>query len=719
MDNHELELAWNVVETTGANLFLTGKAGTGKTTFLKRLREQTKKRTVVLAPTGIAAINAGGVTIHSFFQLPLSPYLPGTTFDQRDRKYFTFSKVKKDIIRTLDLLVIDEISMVRADLLDAIDSVMRRYRDHGKPFGGAQLLMIGDLQQLAPVVKDDEWALLSIVYSTPYFFSSKALAAAGYCTVELKTVYRQQDMAFISLLNKIRDNRADDETLQELNRRCHPGFVPPKGSGYIRLVTHNYQAQAINERELAALPTAEYEFDAEVEGTFPETSYPADKRLVLKRGAQVMFIKNDPEKRFFNGMIGEVVSVDVDEIVVKSRDTGDEFSLDKAEWTNSKYTLDSVSKEIKETVDGIFRQYPLRLAWAITIHKSQGLTFDHAIIDASHSFAHGQAYVALSRCRTLGGIVLSAPLGREAIISDEQLDTYVSTIDGTEPTADGLSAMQRAYVVQLLDELFDFQPLQSSFNLLLRTLDEYFYHKQPKLLAEYKRLGTVFDGLTDVARKFRQQYVRIVGQQPDGSEFLQERVSKAAMYYLEQLSGLVTLCGKTKVSTDNKVVKKQFDDRFSTFRGELALKVGLLKHECDDGVCFSVSDYLAEKARILLGEDNTAEEPKTRKRTKAQKPPKAKTHEVSYNMFKEGMTVAQIAAERGLTAGTVFGHLARYAADGLIDIGQLIPQEHIDELRRYMLEHPGASSLGEIKAAVSPQITYDEIRFVVNAGAGI
>lgn len=718
MDNHELELAWNIVETTGANLFLTGKAGTGKTTFLKRLKKHTRKRTVVLAPTGIAAINAGGVTIHSFFQLPLSPYLPGTTFDRGDRKYFTFSKVKKNIIRTLDLLVIDEISMVRADLLDAIDSVMRRYRDHGKPFGGAQLLMIGDLQQLAPVVKDDEWALLSTVYSTPYFFSSRALASAGYCTVELKTVYRQQDMAFISLLNKIRDNRADDETLEELNRRCLPGFVPPKGSGYIRLVTHNYQAQAINERELASLPTEEYEFDAEVEGTFPETSYPADKSLVLKRGAQVMFIKNDPEKRFFNGMIGEVVSVGGDGIVVKGKDTGEEFRLDKAEWTNARYTLDNVSKEIKETVDGVFRQYPLRLAWAITIHKSQGLTFDRAIIDASHSFAHGQAYVALSRCRTLVGIVLSAPLGREAIISDEQLDLYVNRMDGTEPTADCLSAMQRAYVIQLLDELFDFQPLHSSFNLLLRTLDEYFYQKQPKLLAEYKRQGLVFDGLTDVARKFRQQYVGIVGRQSDSPEFLQERVSKAAMYYLEQLAGLVILCGKTKVCTENKVVKKQFDDRFSTFSSELALKVGLLKHECDDGVCFSVSDYLAGKARILLGAGNQDEEPKARKRSKAQKPPKVKTHEVSYNMFMEGMTVAQIAAERGLTAGTVFGHLARYAADGLIDIGQLIPQEHIDELRRYMLEHPGASSIGEIKASVSPQITYDEIRFVVNVGAG-
>ena len=315
-NNPELDLAWRLVEQTGANLFLTGKAGTGKTTFLKTLRDNTSKRMVVLAPTGIAAINAGGVTIHSFFQLPLSPYIPGATFDRADKKYFRFSKVKRDIIRTLDLLVIDEISMVRADLLDAIDAVMRRYRDRGKPFGGVQLLMIGDLQQLAPVAKDDEWAMLGTVYATPYFFSSKALALAEYHVIELKTVYRQQDARFISLLNQIRDNNATEDTLAALNSRYIPGFKPDRESDYIRLTTHNYQAQAINDRELSLLPGREYVFNAEISGVFPETSYPADNRLVLKQGAQVMFIKNDPEKRFFNGMIGEVLSLDDRHIVV-------------------------------------------------------------------------------------------------------------------------------------------------------------------------------------------------------------------------------------------------------------------------------------------------------------------------------------------------------------------------------------------------------------------
>ena len=711
MNNPELDLAWKIVETTGANLFLTGKAGTGKTTFLKNLRKHSSKRMVVLAPTGIAAINAGGVTIHSFFQLPLSPYLPGTTFDRGDKKYFKFSKIKRDIIRTLDLIVIDEISMVRSDLLDAVDAVMRRYRDYSKPFGGAQLLMIGDLQQLAPVIKEDEWTLLSSVYDTPYFFSSKALAVASYYTVELKTVYRQQDLSFISLLNKIRENKATDENIAELNKRYIPRFTPDKNSDYIRLTTHNYQAQAINDHELASLPTKEFVFNAKVEGTFPETSYPADKQLILKQGAQVMFIKNDPDKRFFNGMIGEVVSVDSENIVVRSKDGGQAFNLDMAEWTNSKYTLDDTSKEIKETIEGVFRQYPLRLAWAITIHKSQGLTFDHAIIDASHSFAHGQTYVALSRCRSLEGIVLSSPLQREAMISDNVVDSFVEKLDEHTPTEDNISTLQRKYVVQVLDDLFDFTQLQSSYNMFLRTLDEHFYRKYPKLLAEYKRVGMKFDELIKVAQKFKLQYTRLVeGAQQEG--LLEERIHKAAVYYSSKLSEFEILCDKTKISTDNKLIKKQFEERFSTYKSELSLKTRLLKHECDNNVKFTVADLLSAKAKILLGiTDDT--DPKTIKKVKAPKMPKAPkipTHEISFNMLIGGMTIEQIAAERGLAASTIFTHLINYVESGQIGIDSLISNEHSDEIRSYFAGNSIPASLKDIKEALSPSITYEEIR---------
>ncbi len=430
--NEESLKAWDIIEKTSANLFLTGKAGTGKTTFLKELKRRSPKRMVVLAPTGIAAINAGGVTIHSFFQLPLSPYLPGTTFAGGEKKRFQFSKVKRNIIRTMDLLVIDEISMVRSDLLDAIDSVMRRYRKHDLPFGGVQLLMIGDLQQLAPVVTEHEESMLRQYYDTPFFFSSKALQQASYLTIELQTVYRQQDERFVALLNQIRENKASDETLAALNQRYIPDFQPPKGGDYIRLTTHNIPAQHINEQELGNLPSQVYSFTAEVEGNFPETSYPADFKLLLKKGAQIMFIKNDADHRFYNGMIGEVTAIDNQEIRVMGKDNGEEFILEKAEWSNSKYTLNEQTQEIEETVEGTFRHYPVRLAWAITIHKSQGLTFEHAIIDASRSFTHGQTYVALSRCKSLEGMVLSSPLSRSAIISDSVQQSYGFSHEGAD-----------------------------------------------------------------------------------------------------------------------------------------------------------------------------------------------------------------------------------------------------------------------------------------------
>lgn len=706
MNNPELELVWTIIETTGANLFLTGKAGTGKTTFLKNLRKHTSKRMVVLAPTGIAAINAEGVTIHSFFQLPLSPYIPGTTFNHGENKYQKFNKVKRDILRTLDLLVIDEISMVRADLLDAVDSVMRSYRDYGKPFGGVQLLLIGDLQQLSPVIKDNEWELLKSVYDTPYFFSSKALAQASYHTVELKTVYRQQDVSFISLLNKIREKKADETTLAELNKRYIPGFTPSKDSNYIRLTTHNYQAQAVNDHELAQLQSEEHTYTAEVEGVFPETSYPADKQLVLKQGAQVMFIKNDLEKRFFNGMIGEVVSLDSNSIVVKSKESGEAFSLEKAEWANCKYTIDNETKEIKETVEGVFRQYPLRLAWAITIHKSQGLTFDHAIIDISHSFAHGQAYVALSRCRTLEGIILSAPLQREAIIADSVVDTFVGNIDKYTPSEATVSMLQQKYMVQVLDELFDFIHLQSSFNMLLRTIDEHFYHKYPKLLAEYKRVGTKFSELIDVSRKFKIQYTRLAGNCIENA-VLEERVRKAAAYFSIKLSEFDILCSKTKVTTDNKQLKKQFNDRFTTFVDELSLKIGLFKHERSNEVRFSVADLLSTKAKILLG--NNEPETKHTKKAKTPKPPKIPTREVSYNMYIGGMSIEQIANERKLTYGTIFSHLLGYVESGEIDAWQLIPQEHAEKLQEYFKSGHRPTSLAEINESLDMTMPYSEI----------
>uniref|UniRef100_UPI003563FBAB HRDC domain-containing protein n=1 Tax=Bacteroides finegoldii TaxID=338188 RepID=UPI003563FBAB len=633
-NNPELQLAWQFIENTGTHLFLTGKAGTGKTTFLRRLKEQSPKRMVILAPTGIAAINAGGVTIHSFFQLSFAPFVPETTFNS-SQTHYRFSKEKRNIIRSMDLLVIDEISMVRADLLDAIDSALRRYRDREKPFGGVQLLMIGDLQQLAPVVKENEWEMLKNYYETPYFFASRALRETVYMTIELKTVYRQSDTFFLSLLNKIRENQADDEVLNELNRRYQPGFRPRKEEGYIRLTTHNYQAQKVNDNELASLPGQTYSFRAEIDGTFPEYLYPADEVLTIKAGAQIMFLKNDPssEKRYYNGMIGEVAAVNDAGMIVQGKDNGDEFQLLPEEWGNYKYVLNEETKEITEEIEGTFRQYPIRLAWAITIHKSQGLTFERAIIDARNSFAHGQTYVALSRCKTLEGMVLESPLRREAIISDSTVDDFTKEVERNKPGNRQLHDMQKAYFFDLLSDLFNFYSLDQAYKRLLRLIDEDLYKLYPKQLAEYKELAPhIKEKIVEVSQRFRNQYTRLINGSDDyaADQGLQERVRSGAGYFRKELEPVRALFEKTNMPLDNKELRKQLNERLQALDDALWIKESLL--EAMMGQPFTVTGYLKLKAKVTLSledDSSSGSSPKAPKEKRERKGRKERTRSSS------------------------------------------------------------------------------------------
>ncbi|WP_270541123.1 HRDC domain-containing protein [Bacteroides zhangwenhongii] len=633
-NNPELQLAWQFIENTGTHLFLTGKAGTGKTTFLRRLKEQSPKRMVILAPTGIAAINAGGVTIHSFFQLSFAPFVPETTFNS-SQTHYRFSKEKRNIIRSMDLLVIDEISMVRADLLDAIDSALRRYRDREKPFGGVQLLMIGDLQQLAPVVKENEWEMLKNYYETPYFFASRALRETVYMTIELKTVYRQSDTFFLSLLNKIRENQADDEVLNELNRRFQPGFRPRKEEGYIRLTTHNYQAQKVNDNELASLPGQTYSFRAEIDGTFPEYLYPADEVLTIKAGAQIMFLKNDPssEKRYYNGMIGEVAAVNDAGMIVRGKDNGNEFQLLPEEWGNYKYVLNEETKEITEEIEGTFRQYPIRLAWAITIHKSQGLTFERAIIDARNSFAHGQTYVALSRCKTLEGMVLESPLRREAIISDSTVDNFTKEVERNKPGNRQLHDMQKAYFFDLLSDLFNFYSLDQAYKRLLRLIDEDLYKLYPKQLAEYKELAPhIKEKIVEVSQRFRNQYTRLINGSDDyaADQGLQERVRSGAGYFRKELEPVRALFEKTNMPLDNKELRKQLNERLQALDDALWIKESLL--EAMMGQPFTVTGYLKLKAKVTLSledDSSSGSSPKAPKEKRERKGRKERTRSSS------------------------------------------------------------------------------------------
>ena len=603
--NRELELARQFIERTDTNVFLTGKAGTGKTTFLKQLRANTPKRMVVVAPTGVAAINAGGVTIHSFFQLPLSPYIPGMSFSESGRKQYSFSKEKKNILRSLDLLVIDEISMVRADLLDAIDSVLRRYKDHTRPFGGVQLLMIGDLQQLSPVVKENEIHLLSAHYPTFYFFGSHALQQSNYVTIELKTIYRQTDQQFVSILNAIRERKIDASLLAKLNERYIPGFNAESADGYIRLTTHNHTAQQYNESRLAALPTKAYSFQAEVKGNFNEALYPADATLQLKQGAQVMFIRNDEsgQGRYYNGKIGHIQSVSADHIIVRCNDDDTSFRVEPSEWANSRYILDESTKEIREEIEGTFRQYPLRLAWAITIHKSQGLTFEKAVIDAASSFAHGQVYVALSRCKTLEGLVLASPVNATAIISDDTVADFMhSGATLTEEATRKLNQLQYNYFYKLLDELFSFRILLRDFDYVKRIMDEYFYKLYPALTEQYKTISTTLkEKLVTVEEKFRQQYTSLMQQSADytNDRHLQERIRKATSYFYQTLNDLLLdLLVASKIETDNQTIRKRFEEALFNLRESFYLKRELMKYFIENP--FSSASYLQAKAVITL-----------------------------------------------------------------------------------------------------------------------
>ncbi len=806
--NPQLELAFNFLQYTNQNIFLTGKAGTGKTTFLRNLKIQSPKRMVVVAPTGVAAINAGGVTIHSFFQMSFGPQIPQNPDQPRPEPVMAagikrFSREKVNIMRSLDLLVIDEISMVRADILDEIDAVLRRYKNRYKPFGGVQLLMIGDLQQLAPVVKEDDWAILKPYYDTCFFFSSHALKRSKFIGIELNHIFRQSDQKFIDLLNKVRENRMDAATLQELNQRYIPGFNPEEKEGYITLTTHNYQSQQINESKLGKLSTKSHHFKAEVQGEFPEYSYPTDQELELKVGSQVMFVKNDisVEKRFYNGKIGKITSIDNETIEVQCPGDYQSIDVEKAEWSNAKYTLNETTQEIEEEVIGTFTQFPLKLAWAITIHKSQGLTFEKAIIDARSSFAHGQVYVALSRCKTLEGLVLSSPIADFSVKNDTTVIQFSDDVERNQPGPVELEQSRKEYVKQLLGELFDFKPMSRQIQYLLKLWEEH----QAQLLGTLK---TNLQGMTiplqteliNVAEKFENQIRQLISNTPNAeeNEQLQERVKKAADYFSGKLFILVEEpFSAVSFTTDNKAIRKSFNEAADKLRKEIHTKKVCLEL-CKGG--FDLKTYLEtksksaieipeagykgtstsssssftiypefytslkkwrdEKAELLNVEIRRILPQKTlhdivqtlpanknelkmvkgmggtrmqqfgkeilemviayRKQKDMDLPIGAEkevekaglnSQETSFEMFKNGQTIPEVAKERNLATSTIEAHLAHYVGTGELNIDRLVEPQKSKAIMEYLEKHRGGQ-MADIRSGLGNQYTYSEIRFV-------
>jgi hypothetical protein len=810
--NAPLQLAFDFVQYTGQHIFLTGKAGTGKTTFLHNLKLKSPKRMIVVAPTGVAAINAGGVTIHSFFQLSFGPQV-GAGKEQTDQ--IRFSREKINILRSLDLLVIDEISMVRADLLDAIDGVLRRFKDRSKPFGGVQMLMIGDLQQLSPVVKDDEWSLLKAEYDTIYFFSSKALRQTSFVSIELTHVYRQQDDFFISILNKVRENRLDQTSLEALNKRYIPNFTQKEG--YITLCTHNAQAQRINELQLLHIPAKANRYMAVLEGKFPEYSYPTDFELYLKVDAQVMFVKNDTsyDKLFYNGKIGKITRIDEGTIYVQCPDDKAEIPVTPLKWDNVKYTIDPQTNEIKETVEGSFTQYPLKLAWAITIHKSQGLTFERAIIDAEASFAHGQVYVALSRCKTLEGMVLSTPISNRSIISDGTISSFIHQIEQHQPDSEWLDSAKLAYQHELLSDLFRFNRTRYLVNVINKQMDEN-AGSVPQLLIDYFREMSIAvqTQIVDVAEKFHGQIAQLLVEQPDveRNAALQNRIVKAAGYFVEKINAIITeSLSRLDLDVDNKALRKQLLAATVKLEEEIIVKVACLtvclegfdvkkvldtravallekekpkekeprkfselqdtdiKHPIlynilrawrkakaeelnvavfmifSQKALFELATYLPTDVKTLkqingLGsrkidqfgadiveiiEDYCMEykveqpqislKPFTEKKSNTGEPkqPKEDTKLVSFNLFKEGKNMEQIAQERGVTVATVEKHLGYFVTKGELDVSLFVTDDKLKKISAYFSKAPDRS-LSLAKETLGEQVTYTEIRMVLN-----
>lgn len=600
--NPQLELAFQYVRYTNKNVFLTGKAGTGKTTFLHEIKKDLTKRLVVVAPTGVAAINAGGVTIHSFFQLPFGPMLPGEMRDLDRQRRFTGEKIR--LIKSLDLLVIDEISMVRADLLDGIDSVLRRFKDPFRPFGGVQLLMIGDLHQLPPIVKDNEWMLLRDHYQTAYFFGSQALRETHPVCIELTHIFRQSDSTFIELLNRVRDNRIDSQVLEQLNSRFVPNFQPRDEDGYITLSSHNASAFEINSRRLAALNTPSQFFKASVELDFPAFSFPTEETLELKIGAQVMFVKNDlsRDRLYYNGKIGKITRFEGETIYVKCPSDYAEIPVARVEWQNLKFNLNEKTKEVEEEIIGSFVQYPLKLAWAITIHKSQGLTFERAIIDANAAFAHGQVYVALSRCKTFEGMVLSSKISNSSIKTDSVVKNYSAEATRNAPDEEQLKLSKSDFQRQLLTELFDFSEIKKLFERGYRAFSEHENSLQPGIVRRFQELQWAAQDLFfAVSEKFLPQLNWYFQQPflPEENSDLQARVGKGSAYFLEKLRAeCLPALQKLQPETDNKDVKKKVLEALENLCREVFVKIQCFNLVGREG--FSTHFYLRTKVNAGL-----------------------------------------------------------------------------------------------------------------------
>ena len=734
-NNPELALAVQFVTQTARPVFLTGRAGTGKTTFLRYIRENSFKKLAVVAPTGVAAINAGGTTLHSFFQLPFGPFLPNSGrqgWGAENRGYsdanslfqhIRFNAPKRELLQELELLIIDEISMVRADMLDMVDTVLRHFRQQPLlPYGGVQVLYIGDLYQLPPVVKDQEWELLRSVYASPFFFDAQVIRQAPPVYLELKKIYRQKESRFIGLLNNIRNNEANWEDMERLHDHYQPEFMPSKHDNYITLTSHNAKADSINQEELGKLRGNTHRFEATVTGEFSDKAYPAEKTLLLKEGAQVMLIKNDKgeSRRYYNGKIGVISKISEDRLILTFPDEREELVLEKETWRNVRYGYNREKDEIEEEELGSFRQYPIRLAWAITSHKSQGLTFEKAVIDAGASFAPGQVYVALSRLTGLEGLVLRSRISPAAISTDARVVAWTSSQVKAGVAGQELEREQRVFIGESLRKAFQ-------WDRLVEMLGEHYGGYAHRKIPEKEKavlLGRQWvDKVTaqqEVAQKFCRQLEQLLpGAEEDGYGQLSQRMEAAVGYFSRMLDEELIAPMRTHISelrVKQKAKKYLQEMRVLTSlcirkkqQVEDALKLvqGLRKGV---GAGEVLSGWQEErKSRDILNDGPGA----AAGEALSVKPQRGDTNRVSLGLFREGIAITEIATRRGLTVSTIEGHLASYITSGEVDVKELVPEHKIGPILE-AIKAVGSAALGPIRGRLGDDYSFGEIKAVLS-----
>lgn len=696
---------FDLVENTSRNIFLTGKAGTGKTTFLNNFVKKTHKKHIVVAPTGIAAINAGGVTIHSMFGLPLRTFIP--TLDRIDgnlamniqglMEHFRYRKDKLKLLREVEIIIIDEVSMLRADVLDMMDFSLRHIRRNPSKFGGVQMLFIGDLYQLPPVVRDENEYIMKQYYASPFFFDSFALRETNLLTIELTEVFRQKDEEFLEILNEIRDGNLSSEHYEKLHERYLPNFEPNE-EAYVYLCSHNRMADEINARKLNELSGKSHFYKAKIIGDFKDSQFPNDEMLELKVGAQIMFIRNDAsqEKKYFNGKLAEIVDLDDDEIWVRIDGDDEDYKLKKEVWEQKKYTLDD-QKNIEEEVLGSFEQYPVRLAWAVTIHKSQGLTFDRLMIDAGKSFASGQVYVALSRCRTLEGIVLKSKITKDVIFSDRRVSHFQDSTNANNQIEEILHSEKYDYSIRKILRYLDVSWMKESLESWNNISKQSKFVDQQKAFQLYFALKNSIENLTEIFQKFEkfiwQKTKKFIQTQENWTE-IESKAEGAVNFFFQKV---------------NEEIFKPYKDFYAETKGVKGMKQ---YNEDTRTLLDDLEEYLNDLKNVHLL-DKPLFDKKNDEKISSQVV-KIPTQNITLQLFGQGKSIGEIAKERGVLVQTIFGHLAKFVSNGSLEIERIIAKEYIQDFEifyktKFKEDSEKYESLNELKKEF-PHMEFYELR---------